>query len=470
MSSALRRLASQSLVYAVAGAAGSLASFALTPLYARFLGPADFGRLDTLLAFGQIVTIVSAAGISSASVLLIIQPKGEAPATPSTALWLVTLLGLCWLPLASLGAPWLASGLNLPATSLRLVAAMGMLAALIQIPFNVWRGRGKAWLLASMTFVQVLLTLGANLYQVVWRGQGIDGILTGLLGVYAVVALIALGLARHEWRDRPDPATARQLLAIGGAHVTNSLSMWVVSLSDRFLLAAMVSATQLGIYSLGNKIATLVHLALAMPLALAWPGFLAQLGRDPAVAAKFGRLFEALVAYASGLFVFLVIPASCWCQLVGGGRYAGAAGLVPLLAGGALLNALQPALLSGFSLSMKIRLYPLVAAAAAVTNLALNLLLIPRWGAWGASAATLCAFTVAAVVGRSLSQRLWPLPVPWRRASAYAIWAAILCLLAAPFQALAWHVLLVCLYPIGAGMIGQWPPMLKKPGGLSAGG
>lgn len=469
MSSALRRLAGQSLVYAVAGVAGSLASFALTPLYARYLGPADFGRLDTLLAFSQIVTIACAAGISSASVMLIIQPKGEAPATPSTALWLVTVLGLLWLPLAYLGAPWLSSWLNLPTTSLRLVAATGMLAALIQIPFNVWRSRGKAWLLAGMTFFQVLLTLGANLYQVVWRGQGVDGILIGLLGAYAVVALIALRLARSEWRDRPDPTTAKQLLAVGGTHVANSLSMWVVTLSDRFLLIAMVSATQLGIYSLGNKVATVVQLALAMPLALAWPGFLAQLGRDPAIAAKFGRLFEALAAYAGGLLVFLVIPAARWCHLVGGGGYAGAAGLVPLLAGGALLNALQPALLSGFSLSMKVRLYPAVSLSAAITNLALNLLLIPRWGAWGAGAATLCAFAVAAVIGRTLSQRLWPLPVPWRRVSAYALWAATLCLLAAPFQALAWQVLLVCLYPIGAWKIGQWPLPLKKPGGLPAG-
>lgn len=470
MASAMRRLAGQSLVYALAGVAGSLASFALTPLYARYLGPADFGRLDTLLAFSQIVTIASAAGVSSASVLLIVQPKGEVPATPSTALWLVMLFGLFWLPLAYLVAPWLSAWLNLPISSLRLVAATGMMAALIQIPFNVWRGRGQAWRLAGMTLIQVLLTLAANLYQVVWRGQGVDGILAGLLAVYAVVALVALRMAQHEWRAPPAWSTAKQLLTVGATHVANSLSIWVVTLSDRFLLVAMVSATQVGIYSLGNKVATIVQLALAMPLALAWPSFLAQLGRDPAVEAKFGRLFEALTAYAFGLFVFLVIPAATWCGLIGGGGYEGASSLVPLLVGGLLLNALQPAILSGFTLTMKVRLYPLVSLSAAVTNVVLNLLLIPRWGAWGASAATLCAFVVATVIGRRLSQRLWSLPIPRRRIVAYGAWAAILCLLAWPFPVLAWQVTLVLLYPVGAWMIGgrPWPDWKLK--GLSLGG
>jgi O-antigen/teichoic acid export membrane protein len=112
--SALHRLAGHSLVYGLAGMAASLASFVLTPLYARYLGPAAYGQLETLMAMTQIVTILSALGAGSASLSLIIQPAGEPPAVAGSALAVIGSAAVLWLLAGMAAAPWLAAMLHLP--------------------------------------------------------------------------------------------------------------------------------------------------------------------------------------------------------------------------------------------------------------------------------------------------------------------------------------------------------------------
>ncbi len=57
----------------------------------------------------------------------------------------------------------------------------------------------------------------------------------------------------------------------------------------------------------------------------------------------------------------------------------------------------------------------LIAAMAvpAVANLVLNLLLIPRFGLYGALWATTASYGVGAVAALALGRRAQPLPIPW---------------------------------------------------------
>jgi O-antigen/teichoic acid export membrane protein len=448
-----RRLAGHSLIYGLVGMAGSLASIALTPLYARYLGPADYGQLETLLALVQVVTIVAAFGAGSAALGLIIRPEGEPEGIAGSAMAVVGIVGAICLAAGLLAAPLVAGWLSMPVAWVRLVVLCGYVGALAQIPYAIWRARGQVWILSAFTLVQVLATLGLNIVQVAWWGHGAEGILQTLLVVQGS-ALVAGGIVlRRELFAGCHWVSMRAVLSYGYTHTCNSLANWVVQLSDRFLLMAAVAAAEVGHYTLGNKISFIGQLLLATPLAMAWPSFLQQMGRDETVARSFGRLFAGITAYGCGLFLLVSLFAREWILFFGGAGYLDALPLVPVLAAAVLVNAVMPLLLAGLGLSMNFRLYPAVTAVGSATNLLLNLWWIPIWGAPGSAWATLVAYLAAAWTGRMVSERVRPLPIDWRPIIVCLSLAGSLFLVGAA-ASLPWRLACLLCYP--AGLLGWY--------------
>jgi Na+-driven multidrug efflux pump len=114
-----------------------------------------------------------------------------------------------------------------------------------------------------------------------------------------------------------------------------------------------------------------------------------------------------------------------------------------------VVAAFQPVLMSGFGLAMRFRAIPLIAALSAGLNVGLNLWCIPRYGPGGAAWTTLVAYLFSAVAGRYVSQRLWPLPITWRRVMLPLLWAALLAVIGLGIESWLWRSALLPLYPLG---------------------
>src|SRR5512132_2725703 len=62
----LARLGRHSLIYGLGGLVSRILAVLLLPLYTRYLTPADYGKIETLVALTTVLAIVLRAGISSA--------------------------------------------------------------------------------------------------------------------------------------------------------------------------------------------------------------------------------------------------------------------------------------------------------------------------------------------------------------------------------------------------------------------
>jgi len=69
----------------------------------------------------------------------------------------------------------------------------------------------------------------------------------------------------------------------------------------------------------------------------------------------------------------------------------------------------------GVHLAGRTRVFPWLAAAAAVVNVGMNLLLIPSFGMVGAAWSTVLAFAVLAVGTMVVAQRFYPVPYEYGR-------------------------------------------------------
>ena len=62
----LGRLGRHSLIYGIGGLVSRIVAVLLLPVYTHYLTPADYGKIETLLALTTVLGIILRAGISSA--------------------------------------------------------------------------------------------------------------------------------------------------------------------------------------------------------------------------------------------------------------------------------------------------------------------------------------------------------------------------------------------------------------------
>src|SRR5262249_14159498 len=66
LSAQLRRLGRHSAIYGIGGLVSRIIGVLLLPVYTRYLTPADYGKIETLLALTTVMGLVLRAGITSA--------------------------------------------------------------------------------------------------------------------------------------------------------------------------------------------------------------------------------------------------------------------------------------------------------------------------------------------------------------------------------------------------------------------
>ena len=62
----LRRLGRHSAIYGIGGLVSRVIAVLLLPIYTRYLTPADYGKIETLLALTTVMGLILRAGITSA--------------------------------------------------------------------------------------------------------------------------------------------------------------------------------------------------------------------------------------------------------------------------------------------------------------------------------------------------------------------------------------------------------------------
>ncbi|HET6520796.1 MAG TPA: oligosaccharide flippase family protein [Geminicoccaceae bacterium] len=247
------------------------------------------------------------------------------------------------------------------------------------------------------------------------------GAVGALLGVLIALAISPLSFTGSSWRGvHPrlvDPRLLKQLLAYG-LPLTASLTLnFVVSASDRFLIAWLLGSEETGVYAAGydmiwhtlTMLMMLVHLA-GYPLAVR---ALEQQGVE-ACQRQLRQNFLLLVAIGVPAAAGIAVCAATIAGVILGEAFRVAAvGLIPWVALGAILARFKGYYVDlSFHLGRNTLAQVWVMLAAAGLNVVLNLWLIPLHGVQGAIYATVVSYLLAFGLAVWVGRRIFPLPAP----------------------------------------------------------
>lgn len=425
------------LVLGIGQFASKVVSYFMLPLYTGVLTDAEYGTADLVTNTANLLIPLVSLCISDAVVRFAMESKKQR-SDALTAGFCTVFLGygvfLLFLPLVS--------QISLIA-DYTFILYIYVLSSLINSVSGLFaRCIGYMRLYAISGFLNTLSVMCLNLLFLLVFKWGVTGYLLSIVFSDLLSALFVFvmgNLKRYvkSWR-KVQKSVWKRMLRFSIPLVPNSLCWWVVNLSDSYLIGYMMidGAAVNGLYRVAYKIPALVNLVSTIFLQ-AWQ-LSAIESYNEADKARFYtqvlNMLQMLVFCTASLLMLLVRP------------------IMSILVSDAFYEAWQyvPFLLAASSFSCFVNYYAtlyvaakrsvfpmLTALVGAISNIVLNSLMIPVWGAQGAAFATFISYFLVFLVRsvdcrKKFGIRLQPIWIAIN--SLIMIWQAFMMILGLDFS------------------------------------
>jgi O-antigen/teichoic acid export membrane protein len=454
LGSQLGRLARHSAIYGLGGLVSRIIAVLLLPLYTRYLTPADYGAVETLVALGAVLVTVLRLGITSAFFRFYFDTPDDSERrrhVVRTAFWFTMAMATIGLVagflLAEQISEWLFSTDD-RTTLVRVTFVLIWAQMNYEQMTAMFRVEERSTQYVAASLVNIAITVTATVLMVIvleWGATGVvAGNFTGTLCVWAALVVYRrrqLGLMI----DRP---LLREMNRFGMPLVPSALALWVLNFSDRFFLVKLADTAEVGLYSLGARIASAMVLLLTA-FRMAWPAFAYSIEDDAEARRTYAYVLTYLLFIASWVALALGLLAPWLVELLATPEFYAASRVVAPLAFAAAVFGGYVVIAIGIGRARRTQFNWVVTGVAALVNVALNLILIPSYGMMGAAAATVAAFSIMFLGMAWWAQRIYPVPYQWRRvATLLAVAVGLTALGKALDVGLAIAIALIAIYPL----------------------
>lgn len=247
-----------------------------------------------------------------------------------------------------------------------------------------------------------LFRLSAVIFIVVWSiyyfsgiflaffVRSIDSIITAwIIGMFlgVIIEAVVLWRIQHRFPEKGSVLSTNVLFLYSMPVLLSSLMSYGASYTDRFVVAGLMHLSQLGVYNFALLITSSVGFIATPFTTILLPKFSEFFAH--------GRLEEIRSNVRSSITIlsFLYIPAALGIgalspmilTLLGGAQYAGGSYALTIIMFSSALFVGLNVLSQSISAIRKTRVFIFSSAAALVSNIALSIALIPRFGLVGAS-------------------------------------------------------------------------------------
>lgn len=367
-------------------------------LLARYLGSEKLGEYGALYAYLGLFAWIASFGVEPVLVREISRERETAGSLLHTATILSYFFCIGTVLLAILLAPW--AGYTGYLRTLLILAALEYVLTPLRLPAVIFQIEMRQWYTATINVVRQALWFG--IVVALWLlGASLLYVVLGRLLAAAVESCLMWSYSRQflaQTKKFLRERTAKLVTHSIPIAFTTFLSMIYLRI-DQVMLHKMVSDYVLGQYVAAVKVSELFEfLPAALMLAMS-PVLSVSVDEPERFRIYTDRVFRYFMVLACALCVFMTAGARLVVWLFYGNQFLPAASLVAVLIWSEIAIFFATVVYNVLVARNQQRLLPITTLAGAALNIALNLVLIPRYAAAGAAWATLITYTVTWMVG-----------------------------------------------------------------------
>jgi O-antigen/teichoic acid export membrane protein len=456
----IRQLVKHAGIYGAGSVLGKAVGFLMIPFYTHYLTPSDYGTLE-LLDLSLALTALVLTMWMNASIIRHyndfdnVEDRQQAI---STMLLLACVMGVV-VAATAIHFSRALSALILKTPDLHsyisLISLCFGLSCINAVCTSYLRAGQRSTFIVGADLASLVMTLSLNIYFIAMRHIGVIGVLYSSLISNVIVTAVLTTYTVLQVRISFSYDKLRQIVVFGLPLVMTSIAAFTVNFSDRFFLRHFSTISAVGIYALGYKFAFMLSFLVVQPFDMIWQARMYDIAKRPNSGEVFSRIFEyyslVLVAVAFGLSVVIreVI------RVMSAPAFHAAYKVVPIVALAYICQGMNRYFLTGSYIAKRTVHLGAIGITSAGANIALNFLLIPRYGMMGAAWATACSFFIMAVLAYLVSQKAYPIPYAFSRVIILLVIAALLyfasTMIGAPSLPLAIGLkfLLLLAFPLG---------------------
>lgn len=406
-------------IYSLGSILSTGVSFFLLPLYTRVLSPADYGQLELVYLVAATLAIFYGLKVELGyNRIYFLDKKTDSRKTLFMTGQAFNLLCSGLFILILFTNIEFFSGLILNfeqgAFFLKLISLATVLEVLTHIPHNNLRLRHKALSFIKVSIIKLIITVGFTIYFIVVLDLGVAGVLYGKIAGTLVALTYLYYLTWNEFHFQLSTSMLWPMLGFSVFLIPSNLSSLVLNMSNRFFLSEYQNLDDVGLFSLGAKIAAVIPLLITEPVKKAFTPHIFELADEPdkckKVLSDFIRLFFA------GLSVFVLaisVFATDLIAIMASKSFQGSSNVVFILAFSKLLLGLAALIVLAIHITRKTWIVTIIWVASSFVNVALNIWLIPEYGRMGAAYATMLSILFILIMYIIAAHKVFPLVIPY---------------------------------------------------------
>jgi O-antigen/teichoic acid export membrane protein len=276
---------------------------------------------------------------------------------------------------------------------------------------DILRLHFSPWKFTLISGGKNILGIIIGLCLIIYLKLGLNGYFLGnLLGLLVIVP-VSLFYIKKDLCLCFKKDLAKQIIHFGYPFIFAGLAYWIFGSVDRWMLGGIADTSQVGLYSVAFKFASIIIFA-NMAFGQAWTPIAMKIYSEKSnYQNTFARVLTvwffilllggAAICYFSREILTILTPPAYWP----------AVNTLNFLAMGTVIFGTTQVTVLGISLAKKTQILSFIAWFTALVNLICNFILIPRFGSVGAAIATLVSYCVLTGFYLFWSQRLNPIPI-----------------------------------------------------------
>ncbi len=409
-----QKLLNNTLIFAIGTFGSKLLSFILVRLYTGCMTTEQYSTADLLYQASNVIYPIVTLSMADALIRFGIDKAYDNKKIYTVALT-TTAGGLAVLALFtplinSIGA---FKGYGL------LLFVYCFFSSFKQLAASFIRARGLVKLFAIDGIMSTLIIVISNLILLLKFDLGVTGYVCSII-ISDALSLLGLIVISELYKffdiKTLDKKLFKELVKYSLPLVPTYILWWITSASDRYFVIGMVSSHENGIYSAAHKIPTLLLLVTTL-FYQAWQMSAIENKDDKDLAGYYKQVYGAysslLFIAAAGLimivkpFTYILVDNDPEKNFVFGYHYT------PILIIAMIFQCLCQFLSSIYNVRKKSVNSMVTSIVAAVVNITLDILLIPRLGVYGAGLATMTAYFACFMVRVFDTRSYVKFPISW---------------------------------------------------------
>lgn len=401
------------LIYGIGNIFGKFISIFLVPILTRIFNPYQYGIMDVINTFIGFIAVILGLGLDGAFSYYFFQ-KEEAKWQKelfSTVFFTLLLINFGVILIFILFSPSISQILLKDISYYRILQI-----ALLTIPLNIlinillvlMRARFSPWKYNLVVWIKIIFIPLFTLFFVVVLKMGLLGVFLAPLITAIIELILGLILNFQYLTITISKKLLPPLLRYGLPLIPATISSWILNLSDRLVLVHFTNLREVGLYSIGYKLASLLWL-FGGAFQLAWGPFSFAVSKQEDAKEIYKKALRYFVIFAVWVSIFLAIFAKEILFIFTTQSYFEAYKVVGILCYSYVAYGAFYIVTIGLALNKKTFCISKAIGGAAILNLFLNFILIPFWGMVGAALATTSSYFLATFLALRYSQRYYPI-------------------------------------------------------------